>query len=63
MKKVALLSLFALVFGAFAVAQCPVESGYTCAFYAGDAVTVSIYRAKRKMDVKVVLLEEGRQQV
>ena len=31
--------------------------------HAGDAVTVSIYRAKRKMDVKVVLLEEGRQQV
>jgi S1-C subfamily serine protease len=31
--------------------------------HAGDTVTVTIYRAKRKMDVKVVLLEEGRQQV
>src|SRR5690349_11452278 len=36
MKKVALLSLFALVFGAFAFASCPVESGQTCAFYGGD---------------------------
>jgi hypothetical protein len=36
MKKVALLSLFALVFGAFAFASCPVESGYTCQFYSGD---------------------------
>jgi len=36
MKKVALLSLFGLLFGAFAIAQCPVEFGYTCAFYAGD---------------------------
>jgi S1-C subfamily serine protease len=31
--------------------------------HAGDTVTVSIFRGKRKMDVKVVLQEEGRQQV
>jgi len=31
--------------------------------HAGDTVTVSIFRGKRKIDVKVVLLEEGRQQV
>jgi S1-C subfamily serine protease len=31
--------------------------------HAGETVTVTIYRAKRKMDVKVVLLEEGRQQI
>jgi S1-C subfamily serine protease len=30
--------------------------------HAGDTVTVSIFRAKRKMDVKVTLQEEGRQQ-
>ncbi len=29
---------------------------------AGDSVTVTIFRGKRKMDVKVVLQEEGRQQ-
>ena len=31
--------------------------------HAGDTVTVSIFRGKRKMDVKVTLQEEGRQQV
>lgn len=31
--------------------------------HAGDTVTVSIFRGKRKMDVKVVLQEEGRQQI
>jgi hypothetical protein len=31
--------------------------------HTGDTVTVSIFRGKRKMDVKVVLQEEGRQQV
>ena len=31
--------------------------------HAGDTVTVSIFRSKRKMDVKVTLLEEGRQQI
>jgi S1-C subfamily serine protease len=31
--------------------------------HAGDTVTVTILRGKRKMDVKVTLLEEGRQQV
>ena len=31
--------------------------------HAGDAVTVSIFRGKRKMDVKVELQEEGRQQI
>ena len=31
--------------------------------HAGDTVTVTIFRGKRKMDVKVVLQEEGRQQV
>ncbi len=40
MKKLALLSLFAMLFAmtaTFAYAQgCPVESGYSCAFYAGD---------------------------
>ena len=40
MKKLALLSLFAMLFAmtaTFAYAQgCPVESGFTCAFYAGD---------------------------
>ena len=30
---------------------------------AGDTVTVSIFRGKRKMDLKVTLQEEGRQQV
>ncbi len=30
---------------------------------AGDTVTVTVFRGKRKMDVKVVLQEEGRQQV
>jgi S1-C subfamily serine protease len=30
---------------------------------AGDTVTVSIFRGKRKMDVKLVLQEEGRQQI
>ncbi len=30
---------------------------------AGDSVTVTIFRGKRKMDVKVVLQEEGRQQL
>ncbi len=30
--------------------------------HAGDTVTVSIFRGKRKMDLKVMLLEEGRQQ-
>ena len=39
MKKLALLSLFAMLFAmtaTFAYAQCPVEAGYTCAFYGGD---------------------------
>lgn len=39
MKKVALLSLFAMLFAltaTFAYAQCPVETGYTCVFYGGD---------------------------
>ncbi len=31
--------------------------------HAGDTVTVSIFRGKRKMDVKVELQEEGRQQI
>jgi S1-C subfamily serine protease len=31
--------------------------------HAGDTVNVTIFRGKRKMDVKVVLQEEGRQQV
>jgi S1-C subfamily serine protease len=31
--------------------------------HAGDTVTVTVFRGKRKMDVKVVLQEEGRQQV
>ena len=31
--------------------------------HAGDTVTVSIFRGKRKMDVKVTLQEEGRQVV
>jgi S1-C subfamily serine protease len=31
--------------------------------HTGDTVTVTIFRGKRKMDVKVVLQEEGRQQV
>jgi S1-C subfamily serine protease len=31
--------------------------------HAGDTVTVKIYRGKRPMEVKVTLLEEGRQQV
>ena len=30
--------------------------------HAGDTVTVSIFRGKRKMDLKVMLQEEGRQQ-
>ena len=29
---------------------------------AGDTVTVTVFRGKKKMDVKVVLQEEGRQQ-
>jgi hypothetical protein len=36
MKKLALLSLFVILFGAFAIAQCPVEAGFTCVFYGGD---------------------------
>jgi PEP-CTERM motif len=39
MKKVALLSLFAMMFAmmaTFAYASCPVETGVTCAFYGGD---------------------------
>ena len=39
MKKFALLSLFALLFvfaASFASAQCPVEAGFSCAFYGGD---------------------------
>jgi hypothetical protein len=39
MKKLALLSLFAMLFAmtaTFAFASCPVEAGFTCAFYAGD---------------------------
>jgi hypothetical protein len=39
MKKLALLSLFAMLFAmtaTFAYAQCPVETGVTCAFYGGD---------------------------
>jgi hypothetical protein len=39
MKKLALLSLFAMLFAmtaTFAHAVCPVEAGYTCAFYGGD---------------------------
>jgi hypothetical protein len=36
MKKIALLSLFVMLFGMLAVAQCPIESGYTCMFYSGD---------------------------
>ena len=31
--------------------------------HAGDTVTIKIFRGKREMDVKVTLLEEGRQQV
>jgi len=31
--------------------------------HAGDTITVKIFRGKRQMDVKVTLLEEGRQQV
>ncbi len=31
--------------------------------HAGDSVTVTVFRGKKKMDVKVVLQEEGRQQV
>ncbi len=39
MKKLALLSLFAMLFAmtaTFAFASCPVESGVICAFYGGD---------------------------
>jgi len=39
MKKLALLSLFAMLFAmtaTFAYASCPVEAGVQCAFYAGD---------------------------
>jgi len=39
MKKLALLSLFAMLFAmtaTFAYASCPVEAGYNCAFYGGD---------------------------
>ncbi len=39
MKKVALLSMFAVFFAlcaTFAYAACPVEAGYTCMFYGGD---------------------------
>ncbi len=39
MKKLALLSLFAMLFAmtaTFAYANCPVEAGYNCAYYAGD---------------------------
>lgn len=36
MKKVALLSLFVMLFGMIAIAQCPVEANYNCVFYGGD---------------------------
>lgn len=36
MKKVALLSMFVMLFAVVAFAQCPVEAGYTCVFYGGD---------------------------
>ncbi len=39
MKKIALLSLFAMLLAmtaTFAYAVCPVEAGYNCLFYAGD---------------------------
>jgi len=39
MRKIALLSLFVMLFAfvpTFLNAQCPVQAGYTCSFYAGD---------------------------
>ena len=39
MKKIALLSLFVMLFAfsaTFAHAHCPVECGYACEFYSGD---------------------------
>ncbi len=42
MRKIALLSLFVMLFGAFAIAQCPVEPGVTCLFYGGDFDTNNV---------------------